>query len=328
MRRPFFHFASALLACLFLTQCGSIPVGGGGARTKRLEKMGYESVPLGKIAGDKRYSGFFLVNGTPLQFLVDSGANRTDVDEALAEKTGLRIDHSVRIVTRGALGREIHSGRGFGSLQIGSMISPDFPFTIAPRGGVKTSTSSYAGQVGLDALSATGALVDIPTGKMWVPGPNSTQGLGRAGLRLGVRPDLGNKALRLETAGRLPHLILKGTLNGRPVSWVVDTGAEVSVMAAESFDSFNIPSRNTNSRMIDASGDRIPLRYARLYNLTFGEVNISVFDISIAPLGPVRKYFHDGSGRPVDGILGMDFLTTGSALLDSGSGFLYMGEPR
>jgi len=290
--------------------------------------MGYESVPLSKIPGDKRYSGVFFVNGTPLQFLVDSGANRTDVDEALAQKTGLRIDHSIRIVTRGALGREIHSGRGFGALQIGSMISPEFPFTIAPSGGVKTSTSSYAGQVGLDALSATGALVDIPSGKMWVPGPKSVQNHGRGSLHLGVRPDLGHKVLRLGTAGRLPHLILKGTLNGRPVSWIVDTGAEVSVMAAESFESFNIASRETNSRMIDASGDRIPLRHARLYNLAFGEVNVSVFDISIAPLGPVRKYFQDGSGRPVDGILGMDFLTIGRALLDSGSGVLYMGQPQ
>jgi len=290
--------------------------------------MGYEFVPLAKIPGDKRYSGVFFVNGTPLQFLIDSGANRTDVDEEFAQKTGLRLDNSVRIVTRGALGREIHSGRGFGSLQIGSMISPEFPFTIAPRGGVKTSTSSYAGQVGLDALSATGALVDIPSGRMWVPGPGSARSRGRGNLHLGVRPDLGHKVLPLGTAGRLPHLILSGTLNGRRVSWVVDTGAEVSVMAAESFEGFNIASRETNSRMIDASGDRIPLRHARLYNLTFGEVNVAVFDISIAPLGPVRKYFRDGSGRPVDGILGMDFLTIGRALLDSGSGVLYMGQPQ
>lgn len=328
MRRISLHFTSALLACLFLTQCGSIPGVGGDPRSKRLAKMGYESVHLERIPCDKRYSGMFLVNGAPLQFLVDSGANRTDVEEDLALKTGLRIDHSVRIVTRGALGREIHSGRGFGSLQIGSMISHDFPFTIAPRGGVKTSTSSYAGQVGLDALSATGALIDIPSGKMWVPGPRSAHGLERGGLHLGVRPELGDKALRLGTAGRLPHLILRGTLAGRPVSWVVDTGAEVSVMAAESFDNFNFISRETNSRMIDASGDRIPLRHARLYNLAFGEVNISVFDISIAPLGPVRQYFQDANGRPVDGILGMDFLTTGSALLDSGSGVLYLGQPQ
>lgn len=328
MKRPLYHLVSALLACLLLTQCGSVPGVSATSRSKTLSRLGYESVELGKIPGDSRYSGVFQVNGQPLRFLIDSGANRTDVEESLAEQAGLHFDNSVRIVTRGALGREIHSGRGFGSLQIGPMISPEFAFTIAPKGGRKTSTSSYAGQVGLDALSATGALIDIPEGKMWVPGVLSEHHRAGGDPHLGVRSDLGQKILRLGTAGRLPHLILQGTLNGRQVSWVVDTGAEVSVMAAESFDSFNIPSRLTNSRMIDASGDRIPLRHARLYNLAFGQVNVAVFDISIAPLGPVRQYFRDGSGRPVDGILGMDFLTIGNALLDSGSGVLYMGYPR
>ncbi|MDB4500012.1 retroviral-like aspartic protease family protein, partial [Akkermansiaceae bacterium] len=146
-------------------------------------------------------------------------------------------------------------------------------------------------------------------------------------LPLGVRPDLGKQIFRLGTAGRLPHLILIGTLQGVPVSWVVDTGAEVSVMAAESFDRFNLQSYATNSRMIDASGDRIPLRHARLQNLIFGQVKVSVFDVSVAPLGTVRKYFRDSTGRPVDGILGMDFLTKGQALLDANSGLIYLGQP-
>jgi predicted aspartyl protease len=133
--------------------------------------------------------------------------------------------------------------------------------------------------------------------------------------------------LGLETAGRLPHLILRGTLAGRPVTWVVDTGAEISVMAAESFDRFELPSRTTNSRMIDASGDRIALRQARLRDVTFGNVRVTVFDIAIAPLGTVRQYFRDSRGRPVDGILGMDFLTTGNALLDTGSSLIYLGNP-
>ena len=241
---------------------------------------------------------------------------------------GLRQSDGVKVITRGALGREISSGRGFGSLQIGSMIARRFPFTIAPSPGRKTSTSSYAGQVGLDALSATGALIDIPAARMWVPGPRSERARNPRLLGLGERSGLGKKTLKLGTAGRLPHLILEGRLQGVRVSWVVDTGAEVSVMAAESFQRFNIPSRATNSRMIDASGDRIALRHARLENLQFGEVKISVFDLSVAPLSQVRQYFRDGNGRPVDGILGMDFLSTGAALLDSGSGLIYMGLPK
>ena len=41
--------------------------------------------------------------------------------------------------------------------------------------------------------------------------------------------------------------------------------------------------------------------------LIFGQVKVSVFDVSVAPLGTVRKYFRDSTGRPVDGILGNGF---------------------
>ena len=328
MKRFSARFLAALLACLFLTQCSSIPGVGGESRSSRLQGMGYEAVPLLKMRGDSRYSAVFKVNDTPMRFLIDSGANSTDVDQKLASSVGLYPSGGVKVITRGALGRKISSGRGFGSLQIGPMIAPRFPFTIAPSHGRKTATSSYAGQVGLDALSATGALIDISAAQMWVPGPRSELGRNPQLKELGPRSGLGNKVLRLGTAGRLPHLLLQGELEGRLVTWVVDTGAEVSVMAAESFERFNIPSRATNSRMIDASGDRIALRHARLENLKFGGVNIAVFDFSVAPLGQVRQYFRDANGRPVDGILGMDFLTKGAALLDSGSGLVYIGQPQ
>jgi len=265
-----------MLASFFLTQCSGLG-GFGGSRENRLVKLGYESVSLQKLPNDVRYSGVFKVNGKKMRFLIDSGANSTDVSERLATSAGLMGDESVKVVTRGALGREISSSRGLGSLQIGQMVADNFPFTIAPSSGRKTSTS------------------------------------------------LGQKVLKMGRAGRMPHLILNGSLNGKQVTWVVDTGAEISVMASESFNSFGIPSVESNARMIDASGDRIALRKAQLKNLRFGDVNVSVFDISVAPLSTVRQYFRDQSGRPVDGILGMDFLTNSQALLDSQAGLLYLG---
>lgn len=315
---------AALLACLFLTQCSGTRASG---RDGRLTALGYDAVRMQKISGDARYSANFLVNGSPMRFLIDSGANSTDVDKNLAASVGLRPNSRVKVITRGALGREVKSSRGVGTLQVGAMISRNFPFTLAPSSGRKTSTSSYAGQIGLDALGATGTLIDIPAGILWVPGVKSERARSPMPVVLGPRPGLGDQALALGTAGQLPHLILRGTLNGRVVTWVVDTGAEISVMAEESFRRFGLPSRATNSRMIDASGDRVALRRARLQNLRFGNVNVAVFDISIAPLSIVQRYFRDSNGRPVDGILGMDFLNTGSALLDPGSGILYMGMP-
>ncbi|MDA7519733.1 aspartyl protease family protein [Akkermansiaceae bacterium] len=322
-----FRGVSALLAAFLLSQCASVPTSFGNKRAKTLKKMGYVSVPLQKVTDDVRYSGLFEVNGKPLRFLIDSGANSTDVESKIASQVGLRPDNSIKVITRGALGREIKSGHGRGSLRVGPMHADNFPFTIAPSSSRETSTSRYAGQVGLDALDATGALVDIPAGKIWLPGRFSKRASTDDPSPLGYRESLGHRVLYMGRAGRLPHLLLHGTLNGRHTSWVVDTGAEISVMAAASFNRLNLPSQTTNSRMVDASGDKIALRRGQLKNLRFGEVNISSFDIAIAPLPEVRQYFRDPTGRPVDGILGMDFLTNGRALLDSGSRILYMGKP-
>ena len=327
MRSRVFRGIGAILAAFLFSQCTSIPGISGSQRAQTLSKMGYVSLPLQKVTDDVRYSGLFQVNGEPLRFLIDSGANSTDVESKIASRVGLRRDNSVKVITRGALGREIKSGHGRGSLRIGPMQADDFPFTIAPSSSRETSTSRYAGQVGLDALDATGALIDIPAGKIWLPGRFSKRASSNDPRPLGARAKLGQKVLKMGRAGRLPHLLLHGTLNGRHTSWVVDTGAEISVMAAESFNRLGLPSHATNSRMVDASGDRVALRRGVLKNLQFGEVNIRTFDMAIAPLSQVRQYFRDPSGRPVDGILGMDFLTNGEALLDSGSRILYMGKP-
>ncbi|MGC6425888.1 MAG: aspartyl protease family protein [Akkermansiaceae bacterium] len=328
MGPAFLRSITALLLTFVLTQCSSVPGGGlSGGREAQLKKMGYVSVPLEKVSGDSRFSGVFKVNDVPLKFLIDSGANSTDVEDRLATQVGLKRSDSVSVVTRGALGREIRSGLGTGSLQVGPIKALNFSFTIAPSGKRKTSTSRYAGQVGLDALNSTGSLVDIPRGCLWVPGPNAHRT--RSGLirPLGPKPALGVKMLGMGTAKRLPHLILHGTINGEHVSWVVDTGAEISVMDQQSFQRLGLPSVMTNSRMIDASGDRVALRRSRVKNLRFGDVNVRTFDIAIAPLSEVKRYFKDPAGRPIDGILGMDFLTNGQILLDSGSKILYLGQP-
>jgi len=289
--RTGFNRASAaalgLLMCFFLTQCAQFS--GGGSREGTLKRLGYVPLKLEKMRGDVRFSGVFKVNGKPMRFLIDSGANSTDVAEKYANKAGLVRDHSVSVVSRGALGRAVKGGLGRGSLQMGPVYAREFPFTIGPSTGKHTATSRYAGQIGLDVMSGSGALIDIPGEAMWVPGyPQVRKGEWKP-ARLGQQPGLGLHMLRLYPAGNFPHLILEGEVDGDKVTWVVDTGAEVSVMAQESFEKFRFPSQVTNSRMIDAAGDRVPVRAATLYDVKFPGVVVKRFDLVIAPLGNVRE---------------------------------------
>ena len=314
-----------VVVSLLLTQCANFGGAGGGGRSARLQALGFEPVPLQKITQDERFSGVFGINGVNMRLLIDSGANSTDISQEFARQASLRPDPNYAVVSRGALGRPVKSSLGTGSLQIGSVVAEDFLFTIGPPVTRRTATSRYAGQMGLDAMVASSTLVDVPRGRLWVPGDRRmTQSNGRP-RPLGTQAGLGKDIVRLYPAGRFPHLLVDTTVQGRKMTWVVDTGAEVSVMARAAFRNTGLPSVATSSRMIDAAGDRVTVRSATLYDVRVGRTRTGRFDLIVAPLDSVRSVFKDSNGRPVDGILGMDFLTQAQALLDPASKLLYLG---
>ena len=263
-----------------------------------------------------------------MRLLIDSGANSTDISQDYAVQAALRPNTNFSVVSRGALGRPVRSKLGNGSLQIGSVVAEDFLFTIGPPITRRTATSRYAGQMGLDAMVASSTLVDIPRGRLWVPGDRRLAASGGRPRALGTQRGLGRDIVRLYPAGKFPHLLVDSLVGGRKMTWVVDTGAEVSVVAQAAFKNTGLPSIATASRMIDAAGDRVTVRAATLYNVQMGRTRTRRFDLIVAPLQSVREVFKDSTGRPVDGILGMDFLTQAQALLDPSSKLLYLGIPN
>jgi predicted aspartyl protease len=327
------HHLLCLLPLLFFAACSSNRTGESGLgkpsglREKKLTALGYTSLPLAKISRDSRYSGKFLVNGQAVELLIDSGANSTDLDTSLEPKLKLRIDQNAKVISRGALGRPITSRVGLGVLSAGPVSALPFPFMLANESLGTTATSRYDGQVGLDALEALGALVDLHSGRMWVPS-RGAQNAGPRGIRpLGERRGLGFNTLHLRPAKSLPHLVLESQWNGRLVTWIVDTGAEVSVLSAESARLLGLQTQASSARIIDASGDNAAARAAMFENIVFDRLMVTEFQVAVIPLPVVRKNFSDQNGRVVDGIIGMDFLENTGALLDAGSRLLYVGDP-
>lgn len=331
------HKARTALLCLLpvilLAACGiNSNQGSGlgktsGLREKKLTSLGYIALPLKKISRDSRYSGDFLVNGQSVELLIDSGANSTDLDTALAPKLNLRIDKSARVVSRGALGRPVTSSVGLGVLSAGPVSALPFPFMLANEPLGTTATSRYDGQMGLDALQALGALVDLGTGQMWVPGKNAKTAGYQAIRPLGEMSGLGFNTLYLRPAKSLPHLVLESQWNGKLVTWIVDTGAEVSVLSAESARQLGLATQASGARIIDASGDNAVARSATFTNVVFDRLMVTEFQVAVISLPVVRKNFSDRNGRVVDGIIGMDFLENTGALFDAGSRLLYVGDP-
>ena len=69
------------------------------------------------------------------------------------------------------------------------------------------------------------------------------------------------------------------------------------------------------------------MRVAVLDHVVFGRLVVREFQVAVAPLATIRKTFRDRYGRPVDGIIGMDFLEESAGLLDTASRVLYVGDP-
>ena len=318
----------AALAAALLTQCATGPAGRHESpRAHRLADLGYEPIQLQKTTGDTRYSGRFRVNGKEVRFLIDSGANSTDLDYELALSYGIQPEESLKVISRGALGRPVTSRVGLGALGAGHVTATPFPFMLAPPTERHTATSRYDGQMGLDALSGLAALIDLQSGKLWIPGPDAKNAGKGDILALGKQEGLGFDSLRLQQAGALPHLLVECKFRGERLTWVVDTGAEVTVMAAETVQRMGLKSSPSRSKIIDASGDRASVRSSVLHNVIFGNLVVSEFQVAVTPLATIRRTFRDRYGRPVDGIIGMDFLEESSSLLDTASKVLYVGDP-
>lgn len=299
----------------------------GASRSQSLAGLGYSPINLQKTPGDTRYSGKFLVNGQPVQLLIDSGANSTDLDERLTNKLGLDTNNSIEVISRGALGRPVTARVGLGALTAGDLTAAPFPFMIASRSERHTATSRYDGQLGLDALSGLGALVDLSNGRMWIPGPPENVSSGGYLRPLGPRKGLSFDTLKLKRTGRLPHLHVRSKWGNRQLTWVVDTGAEVTVLAKETADKLGIQTKPSRSRIIDAAGDQAKVETAVLDQVVFDRLVVQKFQVAVVPLGKVQRTFRDSRGRPIDGIIGMDFLENSSAMLDSSSKLLYVGPP-
>lgn len=313
-----------LPALLFLTSCatryGAI---GNNARERELGNQGYISLPLNSYSGDTRYWSSVKVAGSEVKLLLDSGANSTDIDKNSADSIGLKQNTDFEVVSRGALGREVKSKLGITTFNYGTQSISPFVIVINESGRKGSSMGRYNGQIGLDALVESATLIDLSNQKIWmprrdIPGDNYFP-------RLGGNQQLGRESLPLYTANKYGHLILTGTVGGKKSSWIVDTGAEVSVIDNASAKRLGMKIIPTNSRMIDISGDSSRLGFTIASNLRFGNTTFPQAPFAAADLGGVKRSFKLPDGRYIDGILGVDFLKVSKALIDPRSKLIHLG---
>jgi hypothetical protein len=120
------------------------------------------------------------------------------------------------------------------------------------------------------------------------------------------------------------HQMVDGELNGKPASFVLDTGANVSVVDASHAEAFGLkPQRGVTGAAIGLGGGMNAGR-SRIETLRIGSTAIRQDHIMIADLSNLTSLLGSLSGGPIHGIIGQDVMTEHRAVVDVGKPMLYL----
>ncbi len=119
------------------------------------------------------------------------------------------------------------------------------------------------------------------------------------------------------------RMIVRGTLNGEPLALCVDTGSGGTLIDLRCARRFKLGQLRPEKSIFGAVGRMLPAAGTVSRSMTLGKFNIGRFPFRVSQLDLNTK----PSARPVDGVLGMDFLGPVHAIVDCINAVLYFPPP-
>ncbi len=128
------------------------------------------------------------------------------------------------------------------------------------------------------------------------------------------------------------HHIVDVSLNGRPATFVVDTGAGRTVIHRPYLETFGLQAGGGAIGTAIGAGGSTALSRASVDNLTIATTRTRLSVIYAIDLAHVVKALEPMVGKPVHGIIGQDIMQAQHAIIDVQQARLYLnpldGEPR
>ncbi len=123
------------------------------------------------------------------------------------------------------------------------------------------------------------------------------------------------------------HHLIEATINGRTGQFVLDTGANLTVVTTSQAERFGLSSSDSGSLLAGrglpagASGNA---RQVAIDWFAIGPITVRQKRILIADLDPLLTALGRGSGQEIAGIVGQDVLTEHRAIIDVARPMLYL----
>ncbi|MDQ4088563.1 MAG: retroviral-like aspartic protease family protein [Pseudomonadota bacterium] len=135
---------------------------------------------------------------------------------------------------------------------------------------------------------------------------------------------LGFTAIPLRRTATTGHHLVEAKLNGRDALFIVDTGANVSVVEDDHAAAFGLRGGTPGGAVL--VGGAGGARQVRIESLSLGGVPVRQQRIVIADLGQLAGALEPLAGGAVHGLLGQDVLNEHRAVIDMDRPLLYLIE--
>lgn len=120
------------------------------------------------------------------------------------------------------------------------------------------------------------------------------------------------------------HHLVEASLNGRPATFIVDTGANLSVLHQSHAAAFGLDESGPVRGAAVGIGGAMQARLAPIDSLTLGDVEIRQERIAVADLSRIADVLGRMTGGTVHGIIGQDVLAEHRAVIDVANSLLHL----
>jgi hypothetical protein len=137
---------------------------------------------------------------------------------------------------------------------------------------------------------------------------------------------LGFTAIPLRSARTTGHHLVSASINGREGVFVLDTGANVSVIDSDHAEHFRLGGGKASVGGAVVLGGANAARQVRIESLSLGGVTIRQRRMVLTDLGPLGDALAPLAGGAVHGLIGQDVLKEHRAVIDVERPLLYIIE--
>jgi len=120
------------------------------------------------------------------------------------------------------------------------------------------------------------------------------------------------------------HLYLPVRMNDSTGTFILDTGAGATVLEARRQGKYGLTTSDSPHKAVGAGGGNMDLKAATADSFVMGDHEVPAMQVMLMDLDHVNAAFRQYGLPEVDGVIGADILTKGTAVIDYVNMVLYL----